>query len=102
VTGWGSTTCQLVSQLATVTPLTLNTPLSLIRLTIVTGNDDAGGGGGSSQTADVQLQGGTSFNVTPRNSNEPHCDNGSTHEVTFPIPYTVVPPLTQSHGIEGR
>lgn len=102
VTGWGSPTCQLVSQLATVTPLTLNTPLSLIRFTIVTGDDDAGGGqNGSSQTADVLLQDGTSFTRTLRNSNEHNWDNGSTHEVTFTIPNTVVPPLTQSHGIAG-
>jgi hypothetical protein len=102
VTGWGSPTCQLVNQLATVTPLDPNTPLSLIRFTIVTGNDDAGGGlHGSSQTADVLLQDGSSFNVTLRHSNEPHWDNGSTHDITFPIPDTVNPPLTQSHGIAG-
>jgi hypothetical protein len=102
VTGWGSPTCQLVSQLATVTPLTLNTPLAEIRFTIVTGDDDAGGGqNGSTQTADVLLQDGTSFTVTLRNSNEHNWDNGSTHEVTFPIPNTVVPPLTQSRGIAG-
>jgi hypothetical protein len=102
VTGWGSPTCQLVNQLATVTPLDPNTPLSLIRFTIVTGNDDAGGGlHGSSQTADVLLQDGSSFTVTLRNSNEAHWDNGSTHDITFPIPDTVSPPLTQSHGIAG-
>jgi hypothetical protein len=91
-----------VSQLATVTPLTLNTPLAEIRFTIVTGSDDAGGGqNGSTQTADVLLQDGTSFTVTLRNSNEAHWDNGSTHQVQFPIPNTVNPPLTQSHGIAG-
>jgi hypothetical protein len=101
-TGWGSPTCQLVSQLATVTPLALNTPLSLIRFTVVTGNDDAGGGqNGSSQTADVLLKDGTSFNVKLRDSNEPNWDNGSTHELTFAIPNTVNPPLTQARGIAG-
>jgi hypothetical protein len=100
VTGWGSPTCQLVSQLATVTPLTLNTPLSLIRFTVVTGDDDAGGGqNGSTQTADVLLQDGTSFTETLRNSNEAHWDNGSTHQVQFAIPNTVNPPLTEAHGI---
>jgi hypothetical protein len=102
VTGWGSPTCQLVSQLATITPLTLNTPLSLIRFTVVTGDDNAGGGlNGSTQTSDVLLQDGTSFNVTLRNSSESNWDNGSTHEVTFPVPNTVNPPLTQAHGIAG-
>ncbi len=58
VTGWGSPTCQLVSQLATVTPLSLNTPLAEIRFIIVTGNDDAGGGqNGSTQTTDVLFAG---------------------------------------------
>jgi hypothetical protein len=102
VTGWGSPTCQLINQLATLTPLDPNTPLSLIRFTIVTGNDDAGGGlHGSSQTADVLLQDGSSFTVTLRHANEPNWDNGSTHDITFPIPDTVNPPLTQSHGIAG-
>ena len=102
VTGWGSPTCQLVSQLATVTPLTLNTPLTLIRFTVVTGGDDAGGGqNGSTQTSDVLLPGGGSFNVTLRNSSEANWGNGSTHEVTFPIPNSVNPPLTQARGIAG-
>jgi subtilase family serine protease len=102
VTGWGSPTCQLVSQLATVTALSLNTPLAEIRFIIVTGNDDAGGGqNGSTQTTDVLLQDGTSFNVTLRNSSEHNWDNGSTHQVTFPIPNTINPPLTQTHGIAG-
>ena len=102
VTGWGSPTCQLVSQLATVTPLSLNTPLAEIRFIIVTGNDDAGGGqNGSTQTTDVLLQDGTSFDVTLRNSSEHNWDNGSTHQVTFPIPNTINPPLTQTHGIAG-
>ena len=47
------------------------------------------------------LKDGTSFNVTLRNSNEHNWDNGSTHEVPFPIPNTVNPPLTQSYGIAG-
>jgi kumamolisin len=102
VTGWGSPTCQLVNQLATLTPLDPNTPLSLIRFTIVTGNDDAGGGlNGSMQTADVLLQDGSSFSVTLRLPIDPHWDNGSTHDLTFPIPSSVNPPLTQSHGIAG-
>jgi hypothetical protein len=77
-------------------------PQSLIRFTIVTGNDDAGGGlDGSMQSADVLLQDGSSFAVTLRMPIDPHWDNGSRHEVTFPIPNSVNPPLTQSHGIAG-
>lgn len=68
----------------------------------MTGNDDAGGGqNGSTQTTDVLLQDGTSFNVTLRNSSEHNWDNGSTHQVTFPIPSTIKPPLTQTHRIAG-
>jgi hypothetical protein len=102
VTGWGSPNCALVSQLGTPTPFTLNTVFSEIRLTIVTGDDDAGSGqNGSTQTADILLKDGTSFTETLRNSGEAHWDNGSTHQVQFQIPTTVTPPLTQLNGIAG-
>jgi len=89
------------------TPLALDEPLSVIRFVITTGNDDAGGGlHGSSQTADCFLPGGGVFTVTLRNSHDPHWENGSTHQVDFPIPATdnnrnPVPPLTASQGLVG-
>jgi hypothetical protein len=101
VTGWGSPTCKLVTQLATKTPLTDETPLDLIEITIVTGGDDLGGGAnGSSATVDVLLQDGTSFTRTLRNAGEANWDNGSTHKKTFPL-QGVNPPLTRTNGIKG-
>ncbi len=106
-TGWGSPQGGLISQLGSVTPLTPNQPVSLIRFIITTGNDDAGGGlHGSSQTADCFVPGGSFFTLTLRNSGDANWDNGSTHEVDFPIPTTdssgnPVPMLTQSHGLTG-
>lgn len=101
-TGWGTPTGALINQLSSPTPLTPNQPLSLIRFVITTGHDDAGGGlHGSSQTADVLLPGGGSFTVTLRNSSDANWENGSTHQVDFPIPSTVTPPLTATRGIAG-
>jgi hypothetical protein len=40
--------------------------------------------------------------VTLRNASDPKWDNDSTHEVDFPIPATVNPPLTETKGIVGR
>jgi hypothetical protein len=76
--------------------------LALIRFVIGTGKDDAGGGlHGSTQTADIYLQDGSSFNVTLRQSSESNWDAWSTHTVDFQIPATIFPPLTESHGIAG-
>jgi hypothetical protein len=101
-TGLGSPRVGLIYQLSSPTPLTSNQPLALIRFVIKTGKDDVGGGlHGSDQTADVLLQDGTSFTVTLRHRTEPNWDSWSTHTVDFQIPSTVVPPLTQSHGIAG-
>lgn len=101
-TGWGTPTCQLLNQLAIPTPLTPNIPLDLIRFVIKTGNDDMGGGlHGSSGTADILLQGGGSFTVTLRNSGEANWDNWTTHQLDFPVPASLNPPLTQFQGIAG-
>ena len=106
-TGWGSPQAGLITQLGSPTPLTPNQPLSLIRFIITTGNDDAGGGlHGSSQTADCFVPGGGVFTLTLRNSGDGNWDNGSTHEVDFPIPATdnngnPVPMLTQTKGLTG-
>jgi subtilase family serine protease len=106
-TGWGSPQAGLINQLGSVTPLTPNQPLSLIRFIITTGNDDAGGGlHGSTQTADCFVPGGGVFTLTLRNSGDANWGNGSTHEVDFPIPATddnsnPVPTLTQSKGLTG-
>jgi hypothetical protein len=106
-TGWGSPQPGLINQLGSETPLTPNQPLSLIRFIVVTGNDDAGGGlHGSTQTADCFVPGGGVFTVTLRNSGESNWDNGSTHQVDFPIPATdnsgnPLPMLTQTTGLTG-
>ena len=106
-TGWGSPQSGLINQLGSTTPLTPNQPLSLIRFIITTGNDDAGGGlHGSTQTADCFVPGGGVFTLTLRNSGDANWDNGSTHQVDFPIPATdnngsPVPMLTQSKGLTG-
>jgi hypothetical protein len=97
----------LINQLGSSTPLTNNQPLSLIRFVITTGNDDAGGGlHGSSQTADCFVPGGGIFTLTLRNASDPNWENGSTHEVDFPIPETddngnPVPTLTPTKGLTG-
>ncbi len=39
--------------------------------------------------------------MTLRNASDPKWDNDSTHEVDFPIPATVNPPLTETKGIVG-
>jgi hypothetical protein len=106
-TGWGTPTCALINQLSSPTPLTPNQPLTLIRFVITTGNDDAGGGlHGSSQTADCFVPGGGFFTLTLRNASESNWDNGSTHQIDFPIPDTdnngnPVPSLTQTVGLTG-
>jgi hypothetical protein len=106
-TGWGSPQAGLINQLGSTTPLTPNQPLSLIRFIITTGNDDAGGGlHGSTQTADCFVPGGGAFILTLRNSGDANWDNGSTHQVDFPIPAidnngNPVPMLTQSKGLTG-
>jgi hypothetical protein len=101
-TGWGTPSCQLLNQLAIPTPLTPNLPLDLIRFVIKTGGDNLGGGlHGSSATADVLLQDGSSFTVTLRNSSEATWDNWSTHQLDFPVPAGLDPPLTQFKGIAG-
>jgi hypothetical protein len=106
-TGWGTPTCALINQLSSSTPLTPNQPLALIRFIVTTGQDDAGGGlHGSTQTADVFLPDGGTFTVTLRNSGESNWDNGSVHQIDFPIPATdnngiSIPPLTQAKGIMG-
>lgn len=106
-TGWGSPQAGLINQLGSDTPLTPNQPLSLIRFIITTGNDDAGGGlHGSTQTADCFVPGGGVFTLTLRNSGDSNWDNGSTHQVDFPIPATdntgnPVPMLTETKGLTG-
>lgn len=106
-TGWGSPQPGLIYQLGFNTPLTPNQPLVEIRFVITTGGDDAGGGqNGSTQTADCFVPGGGVFTLTLRNSGDPNWGNGSTHEVTFPIPATdnngnPVPVLTPSKGLTG-
>jgi hypothetical protein len=106
-TGWGSPQPGLINQLGSQTPLTPNQPLSLIRFIVTTGNDDAGGGlHGSTQTADCFVPGGGFFTVTLRNSGESNWDNGSTHQVDFPMPATdnngnPVPMLTETKGLTG-
>ncbi len=106
-TGWGTPQAGLINQLGSPTPLTPNQPLSLIRFVITTGADDAGGGlHGSSQTADCFVPGGGVFTLTLRTSSDAKWDNGSTHEVDFPIPATdnngnPVPMLTETKGLTG-
>lgn len=107
-TGWGSPTCALMQQLTTVTPLTPNQPLDLIRFVISTGHDNLRGNGGfgsgcsgTGLTADVLLQDGTSFPVTlkPTGTNESWEEYTTTSPIDFPIPSNVT--LTQSQGIKG-
>jgi hypothetical protein len=105
-TGWGSPTCGLIQQLSTLTPLTPNQPLDLIRFVISTGDDDLRnnhccGCGGTGLTADVLLQDGTSFPVTlkPTGTDDKWDNNTTTPPLDFPIPSSVT--LTQSHGIKG-
>ena len=106
-TGWGTPNGALINQLGSSTPLVSNEPLSVIRFTVTTGNDDAGGGlHGSNQTATVFLPSGATFTLRLRNSNEPHWENGSVHRIDYPIPATddsgnPVPPLTATAGIAG-
>jgi hypothetical protein len=105
-TGWGSPTCGLMQQLSTVTPLTPNQPLDLIRFVISTGGDDLRnnhccGCGGTGLTADVLLNDGTSFPVTlkPTGTDDKWDNNTTTSPLDFPIPTNVT--LTQSQGIAG-
>ena len=105
-TGWGSPSCGLIQQLSTVTPLTPNQPLDLIRFVISTGGDDLRnnhccGCGGTGLTAAVLLQDGTSFTVTlkPTGTDEKWDNNTTTPPIDFPIPSGVT--LTQSQGIKG-
>jgi subtilase family serine protease len=105
-TGWGSPTCGLIQQLSTLTPLTPNQPLDLIRFVISTGGDDLRdnhccGCGGTGLTATVLLQDGSSFSVTlkPTGTNEKWDNNTTTSPMDFPILSGVT--LTQSQGIKG-
>jgi hypothetical protein len=95
----------LIDQLSSMTPLKPNTPLGLIRFVIQTGDDDLrgnGNGNGTGATADVFLHDNTSFSVTLHSLDDPQgFDNHSTHILDLPIPDTVDPPLTPSHGIAG-
>ncbi len=106
-TGWGTPNGALINQLSSTTPLVNNQPLSLIRFIVTTGNDNLGGGlHGSSATATVFLPSGATFTLTLRNSGESNWDNGSVHELDFPIPATddggnPVPPLTEANGLAG-
>lgn len=107
-TGWGSPTCGLIQQLSTVTPLTPNQPLDLIRFVISTGGDNLRGNGGfgsgcngTGLTADVLLQNGTSFPLTlkPTGTDASWENNTTTSPMDFSIP--IGETLTQSHGIKG-
>jgi hypothetical protein len=107
-TGWGSPQCGLIQQLSTVTPLTPNQPLDIIRFVFSTGDDNLRGNvccgcGGTGLTGVVLLQDGTSFPLSgplkPTGTNEEWANNTTTSPIDFPIPAGVT--LTQSHGIKG-
>jgi len=107
-TGWGSPQCGLIQQLSTVTPLTPNQPLDLIRFVFSTGDDNlrpnGGFGSGCNGTgliATVLLQDGTSFPLTLKGTgtSEEWANFTTTPPIDFPIPSGVT--LTQSHGIKG-
>ena len=107
-TGWGSPTCGLIQQLSTVTPLTPNQPLDLIRFVFSTGHDNLRGNvccgcGGTGLTADVLLQDGTSFPLPrplkPTGTDESWGEYTTTSPIDFKIPSGFT--LTQSKGIKG-
>jgi hypothetical protein len=107
-TGWGSSSCGLIQQLSTITPVTPNQPLDLIRFVISTGGDNLRGNGGfgsgcsgTGLTADVLLQDGTTFPLTlkPTGTDNSWENNTTTPPMDFPIPTGVT--LTQSQGIKG-
>jgi hypothetical protein len=109
-TGWGSPTCGLIQQLSTVTPLTPNQPLDLIRFVFSTGHDNLRGNGGfgsgcggTGLTGTVLLQDGTSFDLPgplkPTGTNESWENYTTTSPIDFAIPSSAT--LTQSKGIKG-
>jgi hypothetical protein len=109
-TGWGSPTCGLLNQLSTLTPLTPNQPLDLIRFVFSTGDDNLRGNGGfgsgcngTGLTGTVLLQDGTSFALPgalkPTGTDESWENNTTTSPIDFPLPSGVI--LTPSNGIKG-
>ncbi|MFZ1087077.1 MAG: S53 family peptidase [Terracidiphilus sp.] len=108
-TGWGTPTCALLNQLSSITPLTPNTPVDFVRVTIGTGDDNFGDNN-SSGFVTITVPGGASFNGTLRNAGDGKWDNGSTHTVDVAIPNcttspcaagAINPPVTAGGGISS-
>jgi hypothetical protein len=98
VTGLGSPTGALITQLASATP-TKPLPLTLIRFTVGTGDDNLRGD--STATATAFLKNGGQFTVTLKPKNTGSWDNDSTHgPFDFAIPDTVTFP-TADEGLSG-
>jgi hypothetical protein len=98
VTGLGSPTGALITQLASAAPATPQS-LSLIRFTIGTGGDNLRGD--STATATVLLKNGGQFTITLKPKNAGSWDNDTTHgPLDFAIPDTVTLP-TASEGLSG-
>jgi hypothetical protein len=98
-TGWGTPTCQLISQLSTATPLTMNTTFAGVELLISTGQDNIRSD--SEAKADIQLPSGStpaSLTVQLKSQGEPEWKNGSVHSIVVPL-NGVSPPLRVGSGI---
>jgi hypothetical protein len=99
VTGLGSPKAALIYQLASATPLTSNLPLSIIRFTIKTGDDNLRSD--STATATVILENGGQFTVTLKPKNQASWDNWTVHgPLDFAIPTTLTLP-TMTQGLQS-
>jgi subtilase family serine protease len=99
VTGLGSPKAALIYQLASATPLTSNLPLSIIRFTIKTGDDNLRDD--STATATVILENGGQFTVTLKQKNQASWDNWTVHgPLDFAIPSTLTLP-TMTEGLQS-
>jgi Pro-kumamolisin, activation domain/Subtilase family len=99
VTGLGSPKAALIYQLASATPLTPTLPLSIIRFTIKTGDDNLRDD--STATATVILQNGGQFIVTLKQKNQASWDNWTVHgPLDFAIPSTLTLP-TMTEGLQS-
>jgi hypothetical protein len=98
VTGLGSPKPQLILQLGSATPLSPSTPLTNIRFTITTGDDNLRDD--SSALAYVFADDLEMFTLTLKPHNAPAWENWSVHQLDFAVPPDIGP-LTETRGITG-